>query len=418
MLLPPLVARPDVSNTSKRATWACLEVRYDNADRTDFLYLRLSTGERAWAYVADRASLDAQRFGNRVLIYDFDIRDRLTMLDRTKGREAWSTQVAKHSHITMTTAGVVIRWNTEVRLMDAANGRVLWQYAAGANVKDLHTDKERVYVSCENGKIICLGLPNGAFLWAYVISDTRSQLTNVGNHLICWGEGGRLACLDSRSGSVVWEKDLGRRVYGAEAYDNRLYVTDYSRHVTCLKFEDGSKLWEYTSDKDLYYTLVRPDRVLISERRGGKIVCLDAVTGGKRWSAAVDSKGFFADCLPSLNRVVAADYTNGKVQVFDLTTGGRVWELRSGVTNPRLYVEGKVGCMKTTETEVTCVDMITGRELWRYAAPDSVLCGPVESRVIVATRTGIIALSISDGRKLWEFGVEQPLWSAYISFVD
>lgn len=420
LLLVPLVARPDVSNTSKRATWACLLVRYDNTNRNDLMYLRLSTGERAWAYVGDTTNSYAQRFGNCVLIYDYTS-GRVTALDRMKGREAWSSQVTNVRAITMTQAGVVIGHNAGAQLADASNGRVLWQYAAGSNVNTLRTDKERVYLSCQNGKIVCLGISNGAFQWEYWTSDTWPQSTTVGERLICWGggESGRLACLDPRTGTAVWDKELGHRVSWATVNDNRLYVTDYNRHVTCLRFEDGAKLWEYTTDGSLYYSFAKPDRVLVSSRRTGRLVCLDALTGAERWTAKVDSENFYAYCLPALNRVVATDYADRKVQVFDLTTGGRVWELRSSVNNAYLYVEGKMGCMVTAEGEVTCVDMATGRELWKYGAPDRVLvCDPVESRVIVVTRTGVIALAISDGRKLWEFGVENPLQYAWLSFVD
>lgn len=197
---------------------------------------------------------------------------------------------------------------------------------------------------------------------------------------------GDLICLD-RNGNPIWmrslTKDYGviRNDYGIAASpivvgDLVLVQIDHleGSYLLAADIETGKTRWK-TSRSGVYDNWATPVSVEIDRQK--HIVCLgtktivgyDLATGQQKWS--LNGLERLCSCTPIVrgNKLFAVSGPSGATLAIDLTTKPMpsvLWQSKkNGPFVPSAIVVGELYFMTDDQGTATCLDLKTGKELWR-----------------------------------------------------
>jgi len=216
--------------------------------------------------------------------------------------------------------------------------------------------------------------------------------------------------------------------------NGRIFVrrlTDQSPELACLDTADGRLLWSTTPAGFLASEPLWAGRELFAlcvESRSGANLALDLaafdpesgqllrrlplVEFADRWSGAIPCRATLAE-----NRIVAT--VGGSVLCCDLL-GSVLWVRRQVWVPPSekyadaplwrqqvhhtpLILDGRIYATQPGVFAVECLDLETGRLLWRAALPDiTALLGCPQRRLVVETSARLLALDAESGKTLWQ----------------
>lgn len=179
----------------------------------------------------------------------------------------------------------------------------------------------------------------------------------------------------------LWSLDVGKGP--GDAYlrlqpamlDKVLYLTDLRGNVQALSVENGAEQWRVSLHQEVTAGVgVGSDLVVVASRKG-KVMALARQSGEERWRAQVPSEVLAAPAVGS--GIVVVQTVDGRLSAFDAATGKRLWMVER--TEPALSLRG-------TATPVIVSDVV--------------FSGLASGR--------LLAVSVKDGRVLWEIPVSQP----------
>ncbi len=183
------------------------------------------------------------------------------------------------------------------------------------------------------------------------------------------------------SASRLWTASAGRGerrigVRQAPTISNgRVYAAAVRGGVRAFDLQTGARVWHYDSDLRLSGGPGVGDGLVVVGGLDGEVVALDAETGAERWQAKVQNEVLAAPVIGQ--GVVIVRSNDGRVTAFDATTGDRRWFWVREL--PTLTLRGH----------------------------GSVVLGP--GIAFTGNDDGTVAaLSLSDGRVLWEQMVGVP----------
>lgn len=289
------------------------------------------------------------------------------------------------------------------------------------------------------------GLPKEGFDWgarqiAVVVTGGRMIVNNQVRQI----------AFDLNTGGVRWQKqrDLNdRQPQWSQAPmwpvvdHGRIFVrrlSDKGPELACLDGNDGNLLWSTSPAGPLVCDPLLVGQELVSftasEDLGWKLslelVAFDPETGELRrrvpvarfhdhWSGAVACRAVAVD-----GEIIAT--VGGTALCCDLS--GRLRWIRRQIWTPPpkdlahavswlkqvhrvpLVVDDRIWATQPGVWAVECIELDTGRLLWRTALPElSSLAGRVGSRLIVETTDGLLALGADTGKVVWRHDAEDRL---------
>ncbi|MCH8828073.1 MAG: PQQ-binding-like beta-propeller repeat protein [Planctomycetes bacterium] len=187
--------------------------------------------------------------------------------------------------------------------------------------------------------------------------------------------------------------------------NGKLYVLSESRrqlNLLCLKPDSGDVIWQQglayvempiERDHNRYFLSCSPafaNGVVVCPTQNGLLIGVDAATGSLLWAH------FCGDDLQIRNSEPWA-----AARTFPQGHSG-FWSL------PRIQ-GNRVVYLPQQSSQLYCVDLKTGRELWRAARGDGEYVGAVsKDRVLVVGRRKTRGLSLESGKEIWSLPLGLP----------
>lgn len=127
----------------------------------------------------------------------------------------------------------------------AADGRLVWQHDAGAEIHAAPTlSGDRVYVPAVNGRVLALDTKTGARLWERRIGGSANDLVAAGERLYVGSADNFLYCLLRETGEIDWRWRTGADVRGLPLTDDRLvYFVSLDNVLRALNLVSGGQKW-------------------------------------------------------------------------------------------------------------------------------------------------------------------------------
>ena len=154
-----------------------------------------------------------------------------------------------------------------------------------------------------------------------------------------------------------------------------IYVVDTKGHVRALAQDSGKELWRTDLELEITGGVGFGDDLVLMASRKGVVVALDPGNGKELWRAQVASEVLAPPAAES--GVVAVQSVDGRLTGFAAATGKRLWSVDR--SEPALSLRG-------TATPI----IVAGAVLTGFASGK------------------ILAISLQNGRVLWETTVAQP----------
>ena len=113
---------------------------------------------------------------------------------------AWETDLGGTLTSPVVADGVVVAAETDthqLHALEAATGRKLWSYAAGARIDSPPTiDRGRVLFGSADGRVYCLRLADGALIWRFRAAPRHRQIMVEGQLESAWPVSGNVLVVD------------------------------------------------------------------------------------------------------------------------------------------------------------------------------------------------------------------------------
>ncbi len=185
----------------------------------------------------------------------------------------------------------------------------------------------------------------------------------------------------SATPSRMWSANVGNGEsrlglsQGPVIADGRVYAAAVEGGVRAFELQTGARVWEYRSKLPLTGGPGAGEGLVVVGTLDGEVIALDAATGTEKWTARVPNEIIAAPAIGQNTVLVRSN--DGRVTAFDAASGQRRWFWNHDL--PSLSVRGN----------------------------DSPVLGP--GFVFVGNDDGTLAaLSLVDGRPLWDQPVGQP----------
>lgn len=270
--------------------------------------------------------------------------------------------------------------NAKLYALNAATGNQIWQSQLGNPDDAYHiyaspvVFDNKIYVGlashcvnpCVRGKIVCVDANSGNILWTFFTApegslgggvwsscavDPNRRMIYVGTGNYCTGEdtySSTVLALNADSGSLVWSfrkvppKDTRNFDFGASPvlFDilgiPMVVIGSKDGHCYALHRQTGELLWDtvITDGSSIGGTISSPaaanGMVFMGcqvQSTTGKVVALDARTGGKVWETATPDGIIGSTAFAG--GAVFIGVADGTVRAFDAQTGNQLWSSAS-----------------------------------------------------------------------------------------
>lgn len=267
--------------------------------------------------------------------------------------------------------------------IDLKSLEISWEYDVSAKGKILFSTpaaaENRIVLVTDNGYVVSLDSATGKEQWAVRIgSSNRSSPTIVKDTVyLSGGEDGKIYALDLKSGSIKWTTPVG----SLAVYESPLFI-------------DGTLF------------------VASDLTQSAKLTALEADTGKKKWSIALDAPTYFG---PSSGEglLFIGSYDNQTLRALKIEDGSEVWSktlTNEGVASKPVYNDGMLylaGTNFNTESgTLYALNAKTGEEKWKAAGIGDTQAGsPIvyENIVVIgsAAQPALRAFDARSGNEIW-----------------
>lgn len=315
-----------------------------------------------------------------------------------------------------------------VRAFDSSTGKATWKAYTGGSVRIAPTiDNGRVFVGSSDGWAYSLEATTGRQLWRFRAAPVERMIPVYGTLMSTW----------PAAGGVVVEDGIAYVAAGIVNYDGT--------HVYALDAETGEIKWQNNTSGHLNEEAksgvsVQGHMLLF----GGKL----SLAGGNAVSPAIyDITN--GNCLNDPAKV--QNTANNNVPASFSPRGSELYRIGNGVVacgkpfygHPEYQVYDQTVFNKTllattgdlditwvNSAKIMCFDRVTKnrgqtylagwgktaigglKPKWQYDCPRSKAAVICKNAVVVATETQLIALNLTDGKKLWQHNLpaSPALW--------
>jgi outer membrane protein assembly factor BamB len=273
-------------------------------------------------------------------------------IDPADGHQRWRFQADGPITASAAVAGGLAYFQSDAGTIHAvrvSDGRLAWKRATGPNLPFMNYKP-------------------GVDFWDYWASSPL-YLDGV---IYVGGGDGVVRALNARTGAVIWTHATGGRVRASPASDGaRIYVGSFDGAMYALNRADGTLAWSFQTEGN-------------SDFKVGAIQSSAAVAEGL---VVFGSRDY---------RVYALDAATGKLAWIAPHEGSWV------VGSPA--IAGGKACVGSSDLKIAqCVDLKTGRELWRAPLNGAAFASPAVAgdALVVGTFGGTLyQLALGDGKTI------------------
>jgi outer membrane protein assembly factor BamB len=269
-------------------------------------------------------------------------------------------------------------------------------------------------LSSQDGFLACMNRETGELIWKFNDDDSMLPVfctPRVVDGKVYCGEGlhenkdCRLFCLDANDGKPAWAQPFKTTSHteGSPAVaGGKVFFPAGDDGLFAVDAKSGSQLWQFPGGKAKGIHVdaapaVSGNRVFIGSGLYSFVaVCLDADTGNEKWRADLKLRAF------------AAPLILGKQIFYGVGTGNMGADLYE-------YKEEDGARDKEPAGAIVCLDIESGRELWRHDLPRSVHTSVAADAfsVYACSRDGsVYAIDRTSGKLRWKTGIGGAITSA------
>jgi outer membrane protein assembly factor BamB len=312
---------------------------------------------------------------------------------------------------------------------------VLWKAQVGAGMASFAVQGDRVFTAGNDGSdrdtIFCLDLATGKPVWRHgyacksaahlmsIVPGGPCATPSVSNgHVFSISREGDVFCLEAATGAVVWQRSMlrdfqGRRpVYGYAGsplvLQDRLFLDAGGEDgsTVCLNARNGETIWAKGRGEAGYATpviarIAGQDRLVMY--KGRELAVLDPKDGSTIASYATRTNDFCNCATPAITAdgAIFISHTGGDGSTglnFDGASLTRAWNVRDlGLLYNSGVPWGATALMVFNDSmrgvdDMRCLDLATGRELWRSAEVDKGTAIFSDGYLIVLSTKGAVLL--------------------------
>lgn len=299
-----------------------------------------------------------------------------------------------------------------------------WEFKTGDYLKSsVVVSGDLAFIGAETGTLFAISVNSGKEVWKYKTSLGIDAPPLVHNKAVYVGStDGFLYALDIKDGKLLWKYETDGEIMGAaneairpKSKNSVLVVGSYDNYVHCVDAQTGKAIWKFETQnyvngvptiyEDKYVVFGGCDSVLyVVGLEDGKLIRSVEVEAPIAASVSV-SEGI--GYVGNMDRAVMA---------FDLSTGDIIWNYRHksfpyfsspAVTNTQVLIGGR-------DKGLHCINRISGKQEWRFAARGRIDSSPVvaDDKVVFGSMDGkLYLLSLKDGKEIASYDLGEPISS-------
>ena len=322
-------------------------------------------------------------------------------------------------------------------------GGLAWRTVTEGTVRSSPAvTRDRVYIGSSDGHLFALDRATGAVRWKYHAGGSVLSSPAVAKGLVLLAQrNGTLVALDAAKGTRRWSVPTGAALpfpWGREGWDFYLSSPVIAGELVIFAAADGNiyaldvatgrQRWRHATGTLIRSSPAVADGYVVVGGADGYLYALSLADGSRRWrgeteGATLDSEKEGFDRKTIQGSPAIAD---GKVYVgsrdahlyaFELESGKQLW--RNGkpapwvVTSPVVW-GGRIYFGSSDGRFVAAVDPDSGKRVWFFRTPDSVIASPVlaDSVLYVADMSGnLFALDAATGTERWRTSLGARIYS-------
>jgi outer membrane protein assembly factor BamB len=349
----------------------------------------VATGERLWAFHADRGThtwgvaLPGSAIVPTVGAVDYVAAVRpgaVHVLDADSGLERWRLDLSSDDEVVAVPERLLVRDTTgRTRAKDAAGGTLLWEARLPGRIVEADGDAGvAVGSTADAGAVHLVDLATGTSSWSVTLGtssgDAASRAVLSGRTVLVATSDGALTAMDRETGVVLWTGEV-RGDDPLVAADDIVVAQDARRSFVAYNTRNGRVLWRRDWLVPIPRLMVVGDRAIVttgdyniasfsgdgsdidwSVRLGpfdhattagdtlvvadhlGMLTAVDVADGSLRWEVALPS-GRSIGVAAGPDGVYASSRARAELSSFDPHTGDSEWRLRVASGPPTLSAE-------------------------------------------------------------------------------
>jgi outer membrane protein assembly factor BamB len=257
-------------------------------------------------------------------------------LDLATGEEKWK----HHTELGFKSAaavrdGVVYVGDTDGTFFafDAAHGDVLWSMAVNNEINGANFYKDRLLITCEDGKLYCVELADGKKVWSYSIdSPLRCSPCVSGDHGFLAGCDGRLHVVDLTDGSGYAQIELQDPTLSTPAaVGDMVYFGTQGGRFCGVNWREKEIKWNFepkNKGQQVKSSAAVAEGLVLFGGKDRLIHAINAATGDEVWSMEVKAPMDSSPVVAGSRVFVGTD--RGQLVSVDLKTGENLWQYEAG----------------------------------------------------------------------------------------
>jgi eukaryotic-like serine/threonine-protein kinase len=268
--------------------------------------------------------------------------------------------------------------------IDLSTGKRRWVYHAedGFAATPLVLG-DRVFIGDLSGTFHAVS-EKGEKLWTVETAGTIHASANASatdaDRIIVTNDAGKILCLNSASGETIWKAQAGDRVNGASAIANGVvYFAGCDAKLLALSLIDGKE--RFTADLGAVTggsAAVVGERIVVGTD-GGRVLCMSTDDGTPIWSYEQIENSAMAYASPAVSDgIVVIGARDRQLHAIELATGKPLWKFKTrlDVDSSPLISAGRV-YVGSRDKSLYVLDLKSGQLLWEFKASHSITASPV-----------------------------------------
>jgi outer membrane protein assembly factor BamB len=267
-------------------------------------------------------------------------------------------------------------------------------------------------IGCDDAKLVALDALTGMVLWQKELAGGQvgSSPAIEGSAVFVGESAGRVRKLDLHTDQVIWESGLAP-MGNLVVTGGRLYVVDESDNPGLYGLDPATKevIWDWFAPEGIHVvdgTVV--GGVAYTGTEDGQLIAVSVASGRELWRFRTVTGRISTPAIGEHVIAVSAlgDTPRGEVYALVPSTGEELWRYtsESGTQIAPPSLVGDIVVVPSSLDGVHAFNALTGKQLWRIPT------GPNHGQAIAIagdvaylnTQDSLVAISISEGAKLWE----------------
>jgi len=275
----------------------------------------------------------------------------------------------------------------------SGNLDIMWRESVGQGSDNSHRLNSRpvvadgrVFMIDARGEVSAIDADTGNRVWSRRLEgpNERDRMAFGGGLAF---DSGRIyahagynyfVALDAQTGSEIWRSEIIVPFHGAPTVaDGRVFVASDDNEMLSLDAATGTVNWTYQGIVETARLITSPSPavlgdIVVAPFASGELVALRVQNGNPLWSDSLGSSGSMT-AMSEINDVagspvivdnmVYAMSHSGTLVAISLRSGERAWELPAGGLHAP-WVAGDYLYVVTTESQVVCVNRLSGQVHW------------------------------------------------------